>query len=285
MNEHNADLPILDELGAKFTALVEAAYEAEQRGMASGSVSLRPRGGKGDPERHAARRRAPLPPAPETRARGAQARRIGRRAAIVLVLLCAVGGVAFAALRGGGGSGEPAHTTPSPLGRASDSAWSLSAYRDDGRLCTVFVPRGGELSGSCGGVPAQGRVRAGGAIADGRRYLFGISGPGVERISAASTEAPTARGAIWRTAAGPIRTPIDPAAAREAGFPAGDGWFVLDLGPVGRAPRAKAPAVVTPLDARGRRVGAPYVDCSLGVIGQACKRRIEAAAAGHQPRS
>lgn len=260
MSAQNPDLPILDELGAEFAALVDVSYSAE---------------------RHGVRRRAPLPATPPKRERGAQARRIGRRATIVLVLLLAVGGVAFAALRGSdGGSGEPAHTAPAPLGRAGDGSWSLSAYRNEGRLCTVFMPRGGELSDNCGAALPPGHVRTGSAIAAGRRYLFGVAGAGVERVAVSATEVAGAR-ATWQTAGGRVRIPVYHAAARDAGFPAGDGWFVLDLGPVGRAARAKAPAVVTPLDARGRHAGPTYVDCSLGVIGPACKRRIEATAAGN----
>jgi hypothetical protein len=273
VNGPNPDLPIIDELGAEFTAMVEAAYAAEGRDAG-------PTPAAASPDRHTARRRAPLPATPPRREGGAQARRIGRRAAIVLVLLCAVGGVAFAALRGGGGgSGAATHTAPTPLGRAAGDAWSFSAYRDEGRLCTVFVPRGGELSGNCGDAPARGQVRTSSAIADGRRYLFGVAGPGVARISVAANAAGS-QSSTWRTAAGRVRAPVDQAAARDAGFPGGDGWFVVDLGPAGQAGRAKAAAVVSPLDARGRRAGPAYVDCSLGVIAQACKRRIEAAASG-----
>lgn len=274
MSGRNPDLPILDELGAEFTALVESAYAPK------GERHLRPVDSLGDPDRHAGRRRAPLPTSPPARERGAQARRITRRAAILIVLLCAVGGVAFAALRAGdGGSGAATHTSPTQLGRAADGAWNFSAYRDEGRLCTVFVPRGGELSGNCGGAPRRGQVRTSSAIADGRRYLFGVAGPGVERVRVTAAAASNA-GDAWRTAAVGVRVPVDRAAAHDASFPAGDGWFVVDLGPAGQIARAKAPAVVTPLDARGRRTGGPYVDCSLGVIGEACRRRIEAAAAG-----
>lgn len=288
MSGRNPDLPILDELGAEFTALVESTYAAEAGRSADTTgarpvdrASGRPRPAAGSTARHTARRRAPLPTTPPRRDRGAQARRIGRRAAIVLVLLCAVGGVAFAALRAGGdGSGAADHTSPAQLGRAADGAWNFSAYRDEGRLCTVFIPRGGELSGNCGAAPRPGQVRTSSALDDGRRYLFGVAGPGVERVSVAAGHTSTGPGDTSRTAVAGVRVPVDRAAARDAGFPAGDGWFVVDLGPAGRIARAKAPAVVTPLDARGRRAGPPYVDCSLGVIGQACKRRIEAAAAG-----
>src|SRR6201999_2738098 len=138
-------------------------------------------------DRPAPRRRLPATPSRAARERGAQARRVGRRAAIVLVLVCLVGGVAFAALNSGGSS-DHAHTSPTLLRRAGDRAWSFSAYRDEGRLCTVFVPRGGELSGNCGAAPSGGQVRAGSAIAGGRRYVFGVAGPGVERVSASLGE-------------------------------------------------------------------------------------------------
>jgi hypothetical protein len=257
MTGRNPDLPILDALGAEFEAMVNAA----------------------EPGRHAPRRRLPATPSRATRERGSQARRVGRRAAIVLVLVCLVGGVAFAALNGGG-SGDHSHTAPTSLGRAGDGAWSFSAYRDEGRLCTVFVPRGGELSGNCGGAPVHGQVRAGSAIAGGRRYVFGVAGPGVERVSASLGEEHPAS-ADRRTGAASVHDPVDRDAASDAGFPAADGWFVLDLGPAdGPAGQPGAPAVVVPLDRKGGRAGPAYVDCSLGVIGPACKRRIEAAAAG-----
>jgi hypothetical protein len=243
VREGNPDLPILDELGAEFEAMARAAATPTRPG----------------------------------RARGPQLRRIGRRAAIVLILVCLVGGVAFAAFRGGG-SGDHAHTAPTPLGRAGDGAWSFSAYRDEGRLCTVFMPRGGELSGSCGAAPERGQVRAGSAIAGGRRYVFGVTGAGVARVSASLGETGATR-ATRRTGAGRVHAPVDRGASDDTGFPAGDGWFVFDLGPVSATSRRAASAVVTPFTRQGRRAGAPYVDCSLGIIGPACKRRIEAAAA------
>jgi hypothetical protein len=258
MTGRNPDLPILDELGAEFAAMVSAAED----------------------DRHTARRRLPATPSRATRERGAQARRVGRRVAIVLGLVCLVGGVAFAALNGGG-SGDHAHTAPTPLGHAADGAWSFSAYRDEGRLCTVFAPRGGELSGNCGGgAPARGQVRAGSAIAGGHRYVFGVAGRGVERVSTKIDEDHLA-GVGRRTGVGPVHAPVDRHGADDAGFPAGDGWFVLDLGPAhGTTGRPGTPAVIVPLDRHGDHAGPAYVDCSLGLIAPACKRRIEAAAAG-----
>jgi hypothetical protein len=219
-----------------------------------------------------------LPPPRRSGERGAQARRVGRRAAIVLVLLCLVGGVAFAAFRGGGSGGQ-GHTSPALLGEDAGGAWTLSAYRDRGRLCTVFLPEGGELSGNCGAVPGGGRVRAGSAVAGGHRYVFGVAGPEVARAAVSLAEeglTPASR----RTGGAPVRRPVDRDAAKDAGLPAGDGWFVLDLGPVGRGRGAAAPAVVVPLTGHGRRAGPPYVDCSLGVLNDACRHRIESAARG-----
>jgi hypothetical protein len=254
----NPDLPILDEIGVEFEAMVKAAAT----------------------DHHQVRRRAAVTPSPARWERGAQARRIGRRAAIVLVLICMVGGVAFAALRGGDGSDGKAHTTPALLGRDAGGAWSFSVYRDGGRLCTVFVPRGGELNGSCGAAPGDGRLRAGSAIAAGRRYVFGVGGREVERASVSLAGAGAAPRGARHTGAARVRRPIDAGAASEAGLPAGDGWFVLDLGPTKRGRQAAAPAVVIPLTRHGHRIGPPYVDCSLGVLAPACVRRLESAARG-----
>jgi hypothetical protein len=263
MSAPETDLPILDELGLEFGALVEAAFAADGR-----------------PDRHTVRRRAAAPPSSARRERGAQARRIGRRAAIVLVLICLVGGVALAALRGGDGSGARANTTPALLGHDAGGAWTFSVYRDGGRLCTVFVPRGGELSGSCGAAPGRGRLRAGSAIAGGHRYVFGVAGREVERASVSVSEADSVTRGTWRTGAAGVRRPVDPSAASDAGLPPGDGWFVLDLGPIKGGEQSAAPAVVVPLTRHGHRVGPPYVDCSLGVLAPACVRRIESAARG-----
>jgi hypothetical protein len=266
----NPDLPILDEIGAELATLLAAEGATDAR-TADATAASRP--SEPTRDRHAARHRTTSMPSRLRRERGAQASRIGRRAAIVLVLVCLVGGVAFAALRGGG-SGTPSHTSPTRLGRAADGAWSLSVYRDGGRLCTVFVPSGGELSGRCGTAPGHGDVWAQSAVAGGRRYVFGIAGPGVAKVEA---ELDPSSGSAKRRA----HVPADAGAAHDAGFPADDRWFVFDLGSTGGSGRAHSPALVTPLDESGQPAGAPYMDCSLGVIGTECRRRIEHTAAGH----
>jgi hypothetical protein len=267
----NPDLPILDELGAEFAALAAATVAAE--GRPGVGVEERPL-----PDGHTARRRAPAVPSRARRERGAQARRISRRAAIVLVLICLVGGVAFAALRGGEGSDAPTHATPALLGHDPGGAWSFSAYRDGSRLCTVFVPRGGELSGSCAPAPRPGRLRAGSAIVAGHRYVFGVAGAGVARASISLAEDGRAR-STWRTGVAGVHRPVDRDAASDAGVPGADAWFVIDLGAVRSGGRSAAPAIVTPFTRHGHRAGPPYVDCSLGDLAPACVRRIHSAAA------
>jgi hypothetical protein len=282
----NPDLPILDEIGAEFEAMVSAAWAAEAGSATAVTADLGTATeareiaapDSTEPDRHTARRRLPATPSRASRERRSQARRVGRRSAILLVLVCLVGGAAFAALRGGD-STDHGHTAPTQLGHADDGAWTFSAYRDEGKLCTVFVPRGGELSGSCGDAPASGEVRAGSAVAGGHRYIFGVTGPGVAKVTTALEESGEDRSS-WTTGGGEVRPPLDPAAASDAGFPTGDGWFVVDLGPVGASGQAAAPAIVTPFTRHGHRAGPAYVDCSLGIIGPSCKRRIEAAAAG-----
>lgn len=295
MIEHNSDLPILDELGLEFEAMVSAAWAAEAEGIttvggvdeasaAEGPATSTPTdpgpaGISAGHDRHTARRRIAARPSRAARERRTQARRIGRRAAILLLLVCLVGGVAFAALRGGGSGGQ-GHTSPAQLGRADDGSWTFSAYRDGGRLCTLFAPRGGEPTSNCGPSPAPGHVRAGSAIAGGRRYVFGVTGDGVERVTAAVDAGGTAH-VDRRVDASAARPAGDRGAAHSAGFPTGAGWFVLDLGPTRTAANPAAPAVVTPFTRHEHRTGPAYVDCSLGVISPACKQRIEAAAAGN----
>jgi hypothetical protein len=279
----NPDLPILDELGAELAALAAAAVAAERRpGGGTEPAVAAPAPAAAAPtaevDDHTARRRAPAMPSRARRERGAQARRISRRAAIVLVLICLVGGVAFAALRGGGSDGH-GHTTPALLGRDPGGAWSFSAYRDGSRLCTVFVPRGGELSGSCGPAPGSGQLRAGSAIVAGHRYVFGVAGPGVARASISITENGQTHGA-WRTGVAGVHRPADRDAATDAGVPPADAWFVADLGAVRRGDPSAAPAVVTPFTRHGHRAGPPYVDCSLGELAPACMQRIRSAARG-----
>jgi len=228
------DLPILDQLGAEFARLVEEELGAGAR-----------------PERARLRER-PQP----VRTRGAH--RVLRRATVVLVLLCLVGGVALAARFGGGDT--PGHTSPTVLGHGAGSGWSLSAYRDGGRLCAL-LDIGDQIASHCDRAPGPAELRASSVIAGGRRFVFGLAGPRV----AAVAFGPTGRRAATEVA-------VDDSAALAAGVPAGTRWFLL---PLHSSPDAiRAPAALTPIAEDGRPLGPAILDCSLGVVGRACERAI-----------
>jgi hypothetical protein len=239
----NPDLPILDEIGRELEQLAAASPTA-----------LRP---------------AAAPPARRRRGAHSASRRgarITRRAGVLLVLLCLVGGVALAARFAAGGDRAPSHTAPALLGRAGGGAWRVSAYRDQGRLCFLLMTPGGALTSECGSEPGAEGVRATSLNAAGQRLVAGLAGPRVAAVEVRSA---------GQRADAPTHAAADPGAAAEAGVPAGSRWFVVAL-PDG--PAGSDPALVTPLDRAGQRLGRPYLDCSLGVIGRGCERRIRAAA-------
>ncbi|HET6999125.1 MAG TPA: hypothetical protein VFI03_11100 [Solirubrobacterales bacterium] len=240
MTGANPDLPILDELGAEFASLVETEFGRS----------------------HQRERIRPLKTSPTRRSRGA--RRVARRSSLVLVLLCLVGGVALAARFG---AGEKAmNTSPTVIGNDAAGKWQLSAYRNEGRLCLAFTSAG-EPSSKCGPELSPSGLRATSAIAD-RRFVIGLTGPRVHwvRVAAGATAV--------RTATRPVAEDDD---TKGAGVPEGTRWFVVPLARgQGGLP---VPAVVQPLDVDGRRLGAPYVDCSLGVVGSKCLSEIRSRAA------
>ncbi len=116
------------------------------------------------------------------------------------------------------------------------------------------------------------------AIAAGHRYGFGVAGAAVDGASVSLSGAAARRGRGPLAGATAVQPPVDPGAASDAGLPAGDGWFVLFLGPVAHGAEACASAVVNPLTRHGHRAGPPYVDCSLGVLSPACRQRIDSPA-------
>lgn len=250
MSALNQDLPILDELEREFAALVEAELE-------------RP-----DPQPAPAARKR-LPQRVPRRRRGG-ARRIAGRASIVLVLLCLVGGVALAARFGAGGDERAAHTAPTLLGHNDSQGWALSAYRDRGRLCLLFSA-GGELTSQCGSELAAGHLRATSLVSGDRRFVVGLTGPGVRTVTVKLG---------GHMAAGPARRPGDPAGARSAGVPAGSRWFAISLP---SRSGVRGPATVLPRNAQGRAAAPAYVDCSLGAASPLCERAIRARAGSAAP--
>jgi hypothetical protein len=233
------------------TTLLRALVAAEL------AAPNRARSATGDRE-HGTRMR--LQPSPSRPRRGS-ARRIVRRSAVLLALLCLIGGVALASRFGSGDS--PASTKPAHL--AANRQWRLSGYRDHGRLCLLFAAAG-ELGGECGPPPTPSRVRPTSAIAAGRRYVIGFAGTRVRHIEVRAGE-------------DAVRAATHPstAAAHAGGVPSDLRWFVVALGGPGQAIN-RAPAEVLALDAERRRLGAAELDCSLGLTGRACRRSVQSQA-------
>src|SRR5262249_41274599 len=204
----DSKLPILEELGAEFSRLVEVEL---------GRAAISANG-------HERRQRARLPQRPPAR-RASGARRVARRAVVVLVLLCLVGGIALAA-RFASDGGVPANTKPATL--AAADSWRLLGYRDEGRLCLLFAS-GGELGGECGAAPRPDGVRATSLALPQRRFVLGLAGSRVKRVEVRIG----ARSSLVRT-----RRPS--AAGRAAGVPADVRWFVAST--AGGGPLSSAPA-------------------------------------------
>lgn len=250
----NPDLPILEELGRELELMI-----------GDGAVAPAPAPMPGAPAHEAPSHRTR--PAPAGRRRGHRDRptvRIARRALVVVVLLCLVGGVALAARFVGDDGGTPDHTAPALLGRAGGGAWHVSAYRDQGRLCLLLDVAGSGLTSECGATPGPTGARTTSLRAGGTRLVVGLSGP---QVASVVIRAGAAKAAAATHAAADLE------AASEAGVPTGTRWFVASLSGAG-----SRPALVTPRRRDGERAGASYLDCSLGVVGRACQRRISAAA-------
>jgi len=205
------------------------------------------------------RRRRPVP----TRRRGAH--RVARRSAVVLVLLCLVGGVALAAQLGSGGS-KKARTSPATVAENGAAGWRLSGYRDRGRLCLLFTVAN-ELSNECAGPPRSDGLRFGAAVDEGRRYLAGFTGSQVRTVAVT----------VGDNLASASTHLAERKTAQEAGLPDRLRWFVvpLELGPGS----LRLPARVRALDDHGRQLGPAHLDCSLGVIGPDCLQQIRTRAA------
>ena len=125
------------------------------------------------------RRRAPATPSraatrTEARRRGGSA--AARRSSSSSI--CLIGGVAFAALRGGEARASPP-TPPRPCSAATATAPGASrptATAAGSARCSCRAAVNSAVAAARHRAP--GRLRAGSAIAGGRRYVFGITGAG-----------------------------------------------------------------------------------------------------------
>ncbi len=235
----NPDLPIVDELRAELRARLAADVSGQGQ----------------DAPQQTARRRAPE----RKPQRLGAARRVTRRSIVIVALLCLIAGVALAQLDSRGG-GPPRHTAPTALGANGD--WTISGYRDEARLCLVFSAEKAGITSDCGSTPPADGLRATSLVAAGRRFVAGIAGARVRRVSV------RVGGRRVQVA---TRSPAHPHAARAAGVPPGLRWFVADLG-VGAG---SAPAHLAGLARANRPTGPGLLDCSLELVGESCRRAYE----------
>ncbi|HVY77494.1 MAG TPA: hypothetical protein VG898_03210 [Solirubrobacterales bacterium] len=245
-----SDLPILDELREEFLALATEIAATEDPTPRARPAA--PRARRGD--------HAEQPPrfASSSR-RSGRSRRIARRTATVLALLCLVGGVAVAA-RFGQNDAPPAHTDPARLAHSASQGWQIFAYRDKDRECVLLVADGDPAS-ACGPSLANDGLLVSSVVGERGRLAFGLTGPAVVSV-------------LVHSGSHRIETRTSPGgtnAAAAAGVPDGTRWFVASLGDGERF----RPVRVSGLDRAGERTGRSVLDCSLGPIGPACARTIE----------
>jgi hypothetical protein len=236
----NPDLPILDELRARMRAEILAREVASRQARPS---------------------RRPEPAAPTARVarrRGATLGRVTRRSAVIVALLCLLAGVALAAGIGLQGGNTPRSTSPELLGSVGGAR--VFGYRDGDRLC-LRLEADGHGVGSCDMAPTLDGLSAVSSLVAGDRYVLGYADPAIRRLRAKVD---------GRKVVGRASLPEDTEAATEAGIPTGLRWYLLDLGHVGRDP-----AHLRGLDPTGRPLGRGVLDCSLAVIGRACRLHYE----------
>jgi hypothetical protein len=244
----NPDLPILDEMRAGLRARIIAA---EVAGPRAATIPARPIGAS--------------PPSPiHTRDRrrvGKGALRVTRRSVVIVALLCLVAGVAFAAGLSIRGGHTPRSTSPQLLGSAGEA--QFFGYRDQNHLCLRLRAMRHGVS-DCSGFPAAAMLTASSLRVGGNRFVVGYANAAVKHVSVRVGDRRTVVAA---------RLPVERAAAEDAGIPAGLRWFVADLGPGGAAP-----ARLIGTDAAGRQIGPALLDCSLAVVGRACRQAYESRA-------
>lgn len=250
MSGHDAlwELPIVEELGTEFRALVaKETGETSPRSQPTARARLR--------TREPSRRRGHGP-------------RVARRVSVMLALLCLVGGVALAARFGAGDGGAPPDTEPVALGSVPGLHWRVSAYRHSGKLC-FSLTGGGLPSASCAPPPEAGRLRSLSALIGDRRLVFGLTDERVAKVSVAVGD---------RRSSALTRAPAERGTAARAGLPTGVRWFAVIFPARPGQSLALAPARIAGLGRSGRQLGPLRLDCSLGISTASCRRSIEARA-------
>ena len=180
--------------------------------------------------------------------------RIARRSLTLVALLCLVGASAFGAreaLSGGKSNLTVVRQGPFVLAAAARSgpdSWSLRLYRREAELCRVLVVADTESS-RCSPVPGMRSLELASVVSPLRRYVFGVTGENVARVSV--------------SVGGSVQTVpthvLDAARSRAGGLPPRVRWFlaVLDR----PASSSNPPALVHALDAEGHVLGPTHASC------------------------
>jgi hypothetical protein len=205
-------------------------------------------------ERSAARPRTVIATSGATRRRGSLPR-VARRSLTLVALLCLIGASAYGASQALSGS------APNPTvvrqgafvsvtaGHAGSDRWSLRLYSRGAGLCRVLVVAETESS-RCAPPPGSNGLGVTSVVSPLRRYLFGVTGSAVARVSVRAGD----------TSQIVTTHPLDSTRARAAGLPVTTRWFVAIVRrPVGGPEPA---ALVSGLDSAGKRMGLPRVDCA-----------------------
>jgi hypothetical protein len=192
------------------------------------------------------------------------ASRIARRSLTLVALLCLIGASAFGAsaiLSGGPSNPTVVHQGPFALvasGDAGSDRWSLRLYRREADLCRVLVVAEVESS-RCAPAPGAGAFAATSVVSPLRRYVFGVAGSEVARVTLRVGDATQSL-----ATRAPNRT-----SARNADLPAGVRWFVAVLN---RPTDGSDPAAfVRGLDTSGRPLGPIRTSCVETDEPQSCR--------------
>jgi len=273
---YDSELPFLAELEGLLRARAVMAQAATAGGPAPVRTRRQLSGGRarvGFGDAHELRIHRPqqqIDPPPRRSRRGAawaargSAARVARRTLTLALLGCLIGASALAtkSLVTSSTPSDPGLRTSAATtlgtGGAGADAWTLSAYRRGVELCHDFLVAR-TLASSCDLPPSADGVVTDGAITPTRRFVVGFAG---ERVG--SIEIQTGK----RHLRVPTRQLPDAAAGRAASIPTDVRWFVA---PLPRPSYRPGPAHVTPLDMRGRALGAPQLECGIAPASTACQ--------------
>jgi len=267
---YDPELPFLYALEREIARRAHRAYETRehQRLRALREQARTRRGGAGAPlgasAGTGARRRGGKADGARRRSLAPAGVRMARRSLTLVALLCLIGASAYGAGRiFSGGAPSPAAVTQSAFvrvagGDSGPDRWSLRVYLRGDELCRVLVVADAESS-RCSAPPDSHSLGVTSVVSPTRRYVYGIAGVAVARVSVHAGSA---------HASAPTR-PLG-AAAAAVGLSRRERWFVVILPrPVGEPDPS---ATVQAVDAAGNPLGAPVSDCAEGTETQRCPR-------------